>query len=49
MERTLYGDDHELFRESVRAFVERFVSPGYSQFIADRVITRDVWHEAGRA
>ncbi|GAA1291303.1 acyl-CoA dehydrogenase family protein [Saccharothrix xinjiangensis] len=48
MRRTLYGPDHEAFRESVRAFVDRTLKPHHERFIEQRHIDRDVWLEAGR-
>ncbi|XVX19047.1 acyl-CoA dehydrogenase family protein [Actinomycetota bacterium] len=47
MPRNLYGPDHEAFRESVRAFVDRTLKPRGEQMIADKVIARDIWLEAG--
>ncbi|MEU5693353.1 acyl-CoA dehydrogenase family protein [Actinosynnema sp. NPDC020468] len=48
MRRTLFTEDHDAFRESARAFVERTIRPGYEKFVAQRHIDRDVWLEAGR-
>lgn len=49
MRRTIYGEDHEAFRESARAFVERTLLPAHAEFVADREIARDAWHAAGKA
>jgi alkylation response protein AidB-like acyl-CoA dehydrogenase len=46
--RTLFDDDHSLFRESVQQFCRRFVTPYLEQWRAERQIPRDVWLEAGR-
>jgi len=48
MDRNLYTEDHELFRESVRAFVAREVSPNMSRWDADHLISRDTWLKAGQ-
>jgi len=48
MPRNLYGDDHEAFRLTARAFVERSLMPRAEQFIRARAIDRDAWHEAGK-
>ncbi|RJL32743.1 acyl-CoA dehydrogenase family protein [Bailinhaonella thermotolerans] len=48
MRRTIYGPDHEAFRESVREFVTRTVEPRAEEFIERRLIDREVWREAGR-
>jgi alkylation response protein AidB-like acyl-CoA dehydrogenase len=46
--RTLFNDDHDAFRESVRSFAERVLIPGYPKFVQQRSIDREVWLEAGR-
>lgn len=48
MKRTLYGPDHEAFRESVREFVNRHIMPRQEKMIEQRYIDREVWLEAGR-
>ncbi|MEU6425184.1 acyl-CoA dehydrogenase family protein [Microbispora sp. NPDC046973] len=48
MRRTIYGEDHEAFRNSVRQFVIRSVAPRAEEFIERRLIDREVWREAGR-
>ncbi len=48
MRRTLYGPDHEAFRESVREFVNRNLLPVADKLIAQRFIDREIWLEAGR-
>ncbi|QFZ17683.1 acyl-CoA dehydrogenase family protein [Saccharothrix syringae] len=48
MRRTLYGPDHEAFRESAKAFVDRTLKPNHDKFIEQRHIDREVWLEAGR-
>ncbi|CCH29249.1 acyl-CoA dehydrogenase family protein [Actinosynnema sp. NPDC047251] len=48
MRRTLFEDDHDAFRETARAFVDRTIRPGYERFVEQRHIDREVWLEAGR-
>ncbi|GAB3261933.1 acyl-CoA dehydrogenase family protein [Kineosporia babensis] len=48
MQRGIYDADHEAFRRSVRAFLERTVLPDVQQHAADRQIPRSVWLEAGK-
>jgi alkylation response protein AidB-like acyl-CoA dehydrogenase len=48
MDRTLFTDDHELFRESVRAFVAQTVRPNHERWRHERAIDRSFWLEAGR-
>jgi long-chain-acyl-CoA dehydrogenase len=48
MDRTIYNEDHDAFRDSVRTFVERILEPGYESFVENKEIAREVWLEAGR-
>jgi len=48
VQRTLYDDDHEAYRSSVREFLDRHVRPHVEQFIADEAIPREIWIEAGK-
>lgn len=48
MERQLFDKDHEVYRELVREFVAREVTPKLEQWDAERLIDRDVWHTAGQ-
>lgn len=47
-ERTLFEPEHELFRESYRAFLHRFVAPHHDQWEKDKIVDRGVWVEAGK-
>jgi long-chain-acyl-CoA dehydrogenase len=47
MQRTLFGDEHRWFRESVAAFVAQEILPCRDQFRADGAIPRSVWLKAG--
>jgi len=48
MDRTLFTDEHDLFRESVRTFVSRHVAPHHQRWREQRSIDRAAWLEAGR-
>jgi alkylation response protein AidB-like acyl-CoA dehydrogenase len=48
MKRTLFGPDHDAFRESVREFVTRSIVPLEEKLIEQRFIDREIWLEAGR-
>jgi acyl-CoA dehydrogenase len=45
--RTVFRDDHEIFREQVRRFVEREIVPFYSQWGKDGIVPQSVWRKAG--
>src|SRR4030088_3283356 len=47
-ERTLFEPEHDLFRESYRAFLERHVAPHHDQWEQDKIVDRSVWLEAGK-
>lgn len=47
MERTLFEEDHELFRELAREFNQREVAPGYPAWEADHMMPRRLWKAAG--
>ncbi|MGY2377209.1 acyl-CoA dehydrogenase family protein [Pseudomonas sp. SDO524_S393] len=47
--RTLYSPEHELFRESVRTFLERDAAPFHGQWEKQGYIDRDLWRKAGEA
>jgi len=47
MKRTLYNEDHEAFRDSVRTWIERSVLPHTEQHIADHGLPREFWLSAG--
>lgn len=45
---TVYDDDHEAFRESVRTFIERSVRPHVEEHAREKALPRSFWLEAGR-
>jgi len=48
MPRSLYAEEHEDFRASVRQFVERTLAPRAEEMIELKSIPRDIWLEAGK-
>ncbi|MBX3057356.1 MAG: acyl-CoA dehydrogenase family protein [Anaerolineae bacterium] len=49
MKRTLFDDEHLMFREAVRRFVEKEVRPYHDQWEHDGIVPRDLWMKAGAA
>ncbi|MCR4542484.1 acyl-CoA dehydrogenase family protein [Pseudomonas sp. 18.1.10] len=47
--RTLYSPEHELFRQSVRTFLEKHAVPFHGQWEKQGYIDRDLWSKAGEA
>ena len=47
--RTIFSSDHQLFRESVRKFLERDAVPFHAQWEKDGHIDRQLWRKAGEA
>ncbi len=45
--RSLFHEEHEIFRGSVRKFVEREIVPFHAQWEHDGVVPRDLWLKAG--
>ena len=48
MKRSIYDDDHEAFRSSVREFLEREVRPHLEEHISAKALPRQFWLGAGR-
>ncbi|MDI3406635.1 acyl-CoA dehydrogenase family protein [Streptomyces cavernicola] len=48
MQRKLYDADHEAFRETVRTFLAKEVTPHYEQWEKDGIVSREAWLAAGR-
>ncbi|HEU5035399.1 MAG TPA: acyl-CoA dehydrogenase family protein [Nocardioides sp.] len=46
---SIYEQEHEDFRSSVRAFMEKEVVPHHAQWEQDGQVSRDVWLKAGEA
>jgi acyl-CoA dehydrogenase len=48
-DREIYTEDHEMFRDSVRKFLDREMIPHANKFEEDGIISRDIWLKAGTA
>jgi alkylation response protein AidB-like acyl-CoA dehydrogenase len=48
-ERRLFREEHDMFRDMVRKFVEREIGPYHHQWEKDGVVPRDLWLKAGEA
>ncbi len=48
MQRTIYDDDHEAFRDSVKQFLDRSVVPDVEKHAAEKALPREFWLEAGK-
>ena len=47
--RELFNSDHEVFRDTVRKFVENEIAPFHAQWEDDGVVPRALWKKAGAA
>jgi acyl-CoA dehydrogenase len=47
IERTLFGEDHDQWRETVRRFIEKEIVPFHDQWEKDGVVPRELWRKAG--
>ncbi len=47
-DRTLFEPEHDLFRESYRAFLDRHVAPHHEEWEQEKIVDRGVWLEAGK-
>ncbi|UGY95286.1 acyl-CoA dehydrogenase family protein [Streptomyces gobiensis] len=48
MQREIFTEDHDAFRETVRTFLAKEVTPHHEQWERDGVVSRDAWLAAGR-
>lgn len=47
--RTIYGEEHELFRDSVRRFVDTEIAPHHAQWEKEGAVPVELWRKAGAA
>ena len=45
--RTLYDSDHEMFRQSVRKFIETHAIPNHEMWEKEGMVSDKVWLDAG--
>src|SRR4029077_6513509 len=48
MLRTIYDEDHEAFRSSVREFLDREVRPHLEEHLSQKALGREFWLAAGK-
>jgi long-chain-acyl-CoA dehydrogenase len=48
MKRTIYDEDHEAFRSSVKEFLDREVVPHLEEHAQEKAVPRDFWTAAGK-
>ena len=48
MKRTIYNEDHEAFRASCKAFLEKNAAPNLEKHLESKAIPREFWLEAGK-
>jgi alkylation response protein AidB-like acyl-CoA dehydrogenase len=48
IERTLFGEQHEQYRDTVRRFLEKEVAPHHAKWEEDGYVDREVWLKAGK-
>jgi len=49
IERTLFTPEHDMFRDTVRKFIEKEIAPYHDQWEKDGVVSRELWLKAGEA
>lgn len=49
MPSAIFKDEHETFRRTVSAFIEREIAPNYEHWEKEGQVSRDVWRKAGDA
>ena len=48
MKRTLFTEEHRLFRDAFKHFLEKEVVPYYEQWEKDGIVSREMWLKAGQ-
>jgi alkylation response protein AidB-like acyl-CoA dehydrogenase len=47
LERNIFEDEHRMFRDAFRRFVEKEIVPYHEQWEKDRLVPRELWLKAG--
>ena len=47
--RTVFGEEQEMFRATVKDFIDREIAPHHDNWEKDGVVSREVWRKAGEA
>ena len=48
IERSIFREEHDMWRETVRKFVEREIVPFHAQWEEDGIVPRELWLKAGQ-
>jgi acyl-CoA dehydrogenase len=48
MKRTLFSDEHEIFRKAFKQFVEREIKPNQERWAEAGMVDRETWRKAGQ-
>lgn len=49
IERSIFSEEHEMWRQTVRKFVEKEIVPFHDQWEKDGIVPRELWLKAGAA
>ena len=49
LHRTMFSEEHELYRDQVRRFIEREITPHHAKWEKEHIVPRPVWLAAGEA
>ena len=47
MSKDLFTEEHELFRQSLRAFIDKEIQPHIDQWEEDRRVPKEIWKKMG--
>src|SRR5512137_18868 len=47
MKREIFSEEHEIFREAFRKFLEKEVLPHQEEWEKAGIVSRDIWEKAG--
>ena len=45
--RTLFSEEHEIFRDATKRFVEAEIIPHHKEWEENGIVSRDLWRAAG--
>ncbi|TNE41448.1 MAG: acyl-CoA dehydrogenase, partial [Alphaproteobacteria bacterium] len=48
IERSIFSEEHNIFRETVRRFYEEHIIPHHAEWEKEGKVSREAWLEAGR-
>lgn len=48
MKRTIFEDEHNMFRDAVRKFVEQEIAPHHEEWEKAGIVPRELWQKAGQ-